>query len=83
MRYGDTFADASQRQRDLAKERIALERGAIGFLHKPFYSEDIDRMLHVAFGLRQPSLIAKHDTEGVPSSLKGLGPRPHAFGATN
>lgn len=70
-------------ERDVAKERIALERGAIGFLHKPFYSEDIDRMLHIAFGLRQPKLIAKHDTEGASSSLKGLGARPHAFGAPN
>ena len=37
-------------------ENQALDCGACAFLHKPFDSQDVDRVLHVAFGLRSPNL---------------------------
>src|SRR5262249_28474945 len=43
-------------ERDAAEEQQALESGACMFLHKPFYSVDVDRVLHHAFGLRSPHL---------------------------
>jgi DNA-binding NtrC family response regulator len=41
-------------QRDPLREREAFEYGAHGFLPKPFYAEDMDRMLHAVHGLRRP-----------------------------
>ena len=41
---------------DRAMEDEALDRGACAFLHKPFYSTDVDRVMHSLFGLRCPSL---------------------------
>lgn len=38
--------------------RLALARGAVAFLYKPFYPADIDRELHAIFGLRMPELAA-------------------------
>lgn len=46
--------------RDEMKERKAHEAGAHGFLYKPFYAENIDRMLHAMHRLRMPSLIRKN-----------------------
>lgn len=46
--------------RDESKERRARELGAHGFLYKPFYAENIDRMLHAVHRLRMPSLIQKN-----------------------
>jgi len=46
--------------RDEMKERKAHEAGAHGFLYKPFYAENIDRMLHAVHRLRMPSLIRKN-----------------------
>jgi DNA-binding NtrC family response regulator len=43
-------------ERNSAKEQEALASGACAFLHKPFRSEDVDRVLHGAFGLRSPNL---------------------------
>jgi DNA-binding NtrC family response regulator len=43
-------------ERNPAKERQAIENGACAFLQKPFHSEDVDRVLHVAFGLCSPNL---------------------------
>jgi DNA-binding NtrC family response regulator len=43
-------------ERDLAKEHQALNCGACAFLPKPFKSEDVDKVLHAAFGLRSPNL---------------------------
>jgi CheY-like chemotaxis protein len=56
-------------ERSAEKERLAQENGACGFLHKPFYSETVDRMLHVAFGLRPQTLTVKNpdgDTISCP-----------------
>jgi CheY-like chemotaxis protein len=39
------------------KKRWALQRGAVAFLHKPFYAADIDRELHAIFGLKLPMLV--------------------------
>ncbi len=43
-------------EHNLAKEHEALDGGACCFLQKPFHSEDVDRVLHAAFGLRSPTL---------------------------
>jgi len=43
-------------ERNLAKENQALDAGACAFLQKPFHTEDVDKVLHAAFGLRSPNL---------------------------
>jgi DNA-binding NtrC family response regulator len=43
-------------ERNPVKEREALETGACAFLQKPFRSDDVDKVLHTAFGLRSPNL---------------------------
>ena len=43
-------------ERDAEEEQRAMDSGACAFLHKPFYSADVDRVLHEAFGLRSPNL---------------------------
>ena len=43
-------------ERNEARRRWALERGAFAFLYKPFNAADIDRELHALFGLRLPQL---------------------------
>lgn len=44
--------------RNEAWRRLALARGAVAFLYKPFYPADIDRELHAIFGLPMPELAA-------------------------
>jgi CheY-like chemotaxis protein len=44
-------------ERNKAKEREALARGAAAFLHKPFYPNEVDALLHRLFGLRSPRLM--------------------------
>lgn len=43
-------------ERNEEKRSWALDRGAFGFLYKPFYPETIDRELHRLFGLAMPEL---------------------------
>ncbi len=43
-------------EHDLINELQGTDCGACAFLHKPFHSEDVDRVLHAAFGLRSPTL---------------------------
>jgi DNA-binding NtrC family response regulator len=43
-------------EHNAAKEQEAMEAGACAFLRKPFHSQDVDRVLHAAFGLRSPNL---------------------------
>lgn len=43
-------------ERDARKEQLAREAGAHGFLYKPFYADNIDRMLHAVHRLRLPTL---------------------------
>src|SRR5579864_6944900 len=39
-------------ERNATSEKEALAGGACAFLHKPFNSQDVDQVLHAAFGLR-------------------------------
>jgi DNA-binding NtrC family response regulator len=43
-------------ERNATSESEALDGGACAFLHKPFNSQDVDHLLHSAFGLRSPNL---------------------------
>jgi DNA-binding NtrC family response regulator len=43
-------------ERNPTNETEALAGGACAFLHKPFNSQDVDQVLHCAFGLRSPNL---------------------------
>jgi DNA-binding NtrC family response regulator len=43
-------------ERSATSESEALDGGACAFLHKPFNSQDVDQVLHTAFGLRSPNL---------------------------
>ena len=38
---------------------LALEKGAVACLNKPFFASDIDRAIHEAFGFKLPKLAAK------------------------
>jgi CheY-like chemotaxis protein len=40
------------------REREALKRGAVAFLHKPFNSGDIDKLLHGLYGICSPNLTS-------------------------
>jgi CheY-like chemotaxis protein len=44
-------------ERNKARERAALARGAAAYLHKPFYPNEVDALLHDLFGLRSPWLM--------------------------
>jgi len=54
-----------------AVERQALECGAGAFLHKPFNSQDVDRVLHAAFGLRSPKLKVNGSEPGFDVAIEG------------
>ena len=43
-------------EHDEAPERKAMSSGAYEFLHKPFFSADVDRVLHHIYGIRSPNL---------------------------
>ena len=70
-------------ERSRATEDAALDSGACAFLHKPFTSDDVDRVLHAAFGLRLPNLKMKGSeatstwrSRGRPSVWRTV-ERPH------
>jgi CheY-like chemotaxis protein len=64
-------------ERDPAKELQARESGAHGFLYKPFYPENIDRMLHQIHRLRLPTLNARNGHAKVENtSVWTEGARP-------
>src|SRR5262249_47251089 len=46
-------------QPDQQRIDLALERGAIACLNKPFFARDIDRAIHEALGFKVPTLAAK------------------------
>jgi DNA-binding NtrC family response regulator len=52
-------------------ERDALESGACAFLHKPFYSPDVDRVFHKAYGLRSPTLKVNTDEPDFEIAIEG------------
>jgi len=64
-------------ERNEARRRWALDRGAFAFLYKPFNAADIDRELHALFGLRMPllagiapmKLARKLETPSVPAEV--------------
>jgi CheY-like chemotaxis protein len=56
---------------DAAEEQQAMELGAVAFLHKPFYSADVDRVLHEAFGLRSPNLKIECSEPEFDMSVEG------------
>ena len=58
-------------ERSLATEDAALDSGACAFLHKPFTSEDVDRVLHAAFGLRSPNLKMKGSEASFDVAIEG------------
>jgi len=54
-----------------ALENQALDGGACAFLHKPFNSQDVDRVLHVAFGLRSPNLKVNSTEPNFEVAIEG------------
>ena len=58
-------------ERDHATEHQALDCGACAFLHKPFYSADVDRVLHVAYGLRSPTLKVNSEERDFEVAIEG------------
>jgi CheY-like chemotaxis protein len=43
-------------ERNEARTGLAKERGALEFLYKPFYAREVDRVLHMVYGLQPPML---------------------------
>jgi two-component system, chemotaxis family, chemotaxis protein CheY len=58
-------------ERNPVKEKQALDSGACAFLQKPFHSEDVDRVLHAAFGLRSPNLKVKRSESNFDVAIEG------------
>lgn len=58
-------------ERDAETEKAALEAGACAFLHKPFGSDDVDRVLHAAFGLRSPNLKVTGSAASFDVAIEG------------
>jgi CheY-like chemotaxis protein len=56
---------------DVALGNQARDNGACAFLHKPFYPPDIDRVLHIAFGLRSPELAIEGGQPDFDVSIEG------------
>jgi DNA-binding NtrC family response regulator len=54
---------------DAGKE--AEQSGTCTFLHKPFNSEDVDKVLHAALGLRSPNLKVKSSQENFDVAIEG------------
>lgn len=58
-------------ERNLDKEHQALDGGASAFLQKPFHSEDVDKVLHAAFGLRSPNLKLSASEPNFDVAIEG------------
>jgi CheY-like chemotaxis protein len=58
-------------ERNRIKETQALDAGACAFLQKPFHSEDVDRVLHAAFGLRSPNLKINRSESNFDVAIEG------------
>jgi CheY-like chemotaxis protein len=58
-------------EHDAAREQQALAGGACAFLHKPFNSQDVDRVLHAAFGLRSPNLKVEKNEPNFDVAIEG------------
>jgi hypothetical protein len=57
--------------RDPVHEQAAMEYGACAFLQKPFYPQDVDRVLHTAFGLRSPTLKISNSEPDFDVAIEG------------
>jgi len=58
-------------ERSRSVEDAAYDAGACAFLHKPFASEDVDQVLHAAFGLRSPNLKRKGSEPSFDVAIEG------------
>ena len=58
-------------EHDADREQAAIESGACAFLHKPFTSQDVDRVLHTAFGLRSPALKMQRSEPNFDVAIEG------------
>jgi DNA-binding NtrC family response regulator len=58
-------------ERNCANEDQALANGACAFLHKPFNSDDVDQVLHCAFGLRSPNLKVRSSEQSFDVAIEG------------
>jgi DNA-binding NtrC family response regulator len=58
-------------ERNRNKEHQAIDSGACAFLQKPFHSDDVDRVLHAAFGLRSPNLKLKSSEPNFDVAIEG------------
>jgi len=58
-------------EHDEAREKQAVDCGACAFLHKPFNSRDVDRVLHTAFGLRSPRLRMARSEANFDVAIEG------------
>jgi DNA-binding NtrC family response regulator len=54
-----------------ASEAEALDGGACAFLRKPFNSQDVDQVLHAAFGLRSPNLKMHSTAPNFDVAIEG------------
>jgi DNA-binding NtrC family response regulator len=52
-------------------EEEALSSGACAFLRKPFTSQDVDQVLHAAFGLRSPNLKVNSSAPNFDVAIEG------------
>jgi DNA-binding NtrC family response regulator len=58
-------------ERNPATEQEAFACGAQAFLHKPFDSADVDRVLHRLYGLRCPTLNVKSEEPDFEVAIEG------------
>jgi DNA-binding NtrC family response regulator len=58
-------------EHNAATENQAMEGGACAFLHKPFSSLDVDRVLHAAYGLRSPNLKVSSSAPSFDVAIEG------------
>lgn len=58
-------------EHNAAMEREALDSGARVFLHKPFYSSDVDQVLHGLYGLRCPTLKVNAEEPDFDVAIEG------------
>jgi DNA-binding NtrC family response regulator len=58
-------------EHNATSENQALDGGACAFLHKPFNSQDVDQVLHAAFGLRSPHLKLSSTAPNFDVAIEG------------
>jgi hypothetical protein len=58
-------------EHNAAIEDEARDSGACAFLHKPFNSQDVDQVLHSAFGLRSPNLKVNSSAPNFDVAIEG------------